>query len=75
MKMTNMTALEWFLRHVNIGGVKQGHGLNIDEVKEQALELEKQQIIDAFQYKFLHPYVENEPEQYYNQTYKPSNQQ
>jgi hypothetical protein len=39
---------------------------------EQALEIEKQQIKDAFQYKFLHPYVENEPEQYYNETYKPS---
>lgn len=37
---------------------------------EQALEMEKQQIIDAFQYKFFHPYVENEPEIYYNETYK-----
>jgi hypothetical protein len=47
-----------------------------DEVREiiqQALEIEKQQIKDAFQYKFLHPYVENEPEQYYNETYKKDN--
>ncbi len=67
MKMTNMTALEWFLRHVNIGGVKQGHGLNIDEVKEQALELEKQQIIDAANYGKLY---QIDAEKYYDRTYK-----
>jgi hypothetical protein len=37
---------------------------------QQANELFEQQIIDAFQYKFFHPYVENEPETYYNETYK-----
>jgi hypothetical protein len=37
---------------------------------EQAKEMEKQQIENAFQYKFFHPYVENEPETYYNETYK-----
>ncbi len=72
-----MTALEWFLRHVNIGGVKQGHGLSIDEVKEQALEMEKQQIIDAhgddrsyLQDDGSHKTINGE--QYYNETYKPS---
>jgi hypothetical protein len=37
---------------------------------QQANELFEQQIKDAFQYKFFHPYVDNEPEQYYNETYK-----
>ena len=64
-----MTAVEWFLRHVNIGGVKQGHGLNIDEVKEQALEMEKQQILKAYDkgYDDVDVY---QPEQYNNEIYK-----
>jgi hypothetical protein len=60
-----MTALKWFLSQ------KMSLTLeDFDDIIEQALEMEKQQIKDAFQYKFLHPYVENEPEQYYNETYK-----
>ena len=60
-----MTALKWFLSQ------KMSLTLeDFDDIIEQALEMEKQQIKDAFQYKFLHPYMENEPEQYYNETYK-----
>ena len=60
-----MTALEWLLDQWPILESK----IPI-RILEEALEMEKQQIKDAFQYKFFHPYVENEPEQYYNETYK-----
>ncbi len=63
-----MTALEWLLDQWPILESK----IPI-RILEEALEMEKQQIKDAFQYKFLHPYVENEPEQYYNETYKKDN--
>jgi hypothetical protein len=59
-----MTAVEWLLEKY-----KSQNTLLFSDDFEQALEMEKQQIKDAFQYKFLHPYVENEPEQYYNETY------
>jgi hypothetical protein len=62
-----MTAIEWFLSQKMALTSEE-----FDDIIQQAIEMEKQQIIDAFQYKFFHPYVENEPEQYYNQTYKPS---
>lgn len=59
-----MTAVEWLVvQIINEKGL-------VDLDIQAALEMEKQQIIDAFQYKFFHPYVENEPEQYYNETYK-----
>jgi hypothetical protein len=61
-----MTAVEWLVvQIINEKGL-------VDLDIQAALEMEKQQIIDAFQYKFFHPYVENEPETYYNETYKPS---
>ena len=66
-----MTAVEWFLRHVNIGGVKQGHGLSIDEVKEQALEMEKQQHEETFEAGYGDLYTSFE--QYYSETYKKDN--
>jgi hypothetical protein len=64
-----MTAVEWLIKELFTK-----HSLNqqIIDTFEHAKEMEKQQIVDAFQYKFFHPYVENEPETYYNETYKPS---
>jgi hypothetical protein len=50
----------------------------LNEIYEQALELEKQQIIDAFNAGvnsedfFCPPFEISESEQYYNETYKPS---
>jgi hypothetical protein len=64
-----MTAVEWLLNEIDM----QYPHINIrwkQFMIEQAFEMEKQQIMDAFQYKFFHPYVENEPEQYYDETYK-----
>jgi len=66
--MPKQTAVEWLVQEANL---LENNGWILPLI-EQALELEKQQIIDAFQYKFFHPYVENEPETYYNETYKPS---
>ena len=67
-----MTAVEWLIEQI-IKYDLVPQGTNPDNVLfHKALEMEKQQIMDAFQYKFFHPYVENEPEQYYNETYKPS---
>jgi hypothetical protein len=64
------TAVEWFLTELE--KMQYFIGNDMLEAYKQAKELEKQQIIDAFQYKFFHPYAENEPEIYYNETYKPS---
>ena len=71
-----MTAVEWFLRHVNIGGVKQGHGLSIDEVKEQAKEMEKQQIIGSYErgWDIGALDIDCNSEKYYSETYKKDNQ-
>ena len=38
------TALDWLLININIAGVSSGSGLNIDEIKEKAKEMEKQQL-------------------------------
>ena len=61
-----MTAVEFLIEQFKIPNSDS----YISETFKQALEMEKEQIKDAFQYKFFHPYVENEPEQYYNETYK-----
>ncbi len=66
-----MTAVEFLINEIDMQYPK----INIRwkfAMIDQALEMEKQQIMEAFQYKFFHPYVENEPETYYNETYKPS---
>jgi len=60
-----MTAVEYLVQQI-FGE----HTEAWQEEIQQVLEMEKQQIIDAFQYKFFHPYVENEPEIYYDETYK-----
>jgi hypothetical protein len=64
--LNNMTAVEFLAKQLIPKALTAEQYYHI----EQALEMEKQQIIDAFQYKFFHPYVENEPEIYYNETYK-----
>jgi hypothetical protein len=67
--MTKMTAVEWLVQQIDnkdMGEIPMW----VYDLCYDAQEMEKEQIIDAFQYKFLHPYVENEPETYYNETYK-----
>jgi hypothetical protein len=62
-----MTAVEWLYEKL---WIQSNYELLSNEIFEQALELEKHQIMEAFQYKFFHPYAENEPEIYYDETYK-----
>jgi hypothetical protein len=65
-----MTAVEWLIDELTDNGIDY---LDLAyEIIEKAKEMEKEQIKDAFQYKFFHPYAENEPEIYYDETYKPS---
>jgi len=63
-----MTAVEWLVEQFETIVFYSEEAK--ENTIEKAKEMEKQQIKDAFQYKFFHPYVENEPEQYYNETYK-----
>jgi hypothetical protein len=58
-----MTAVEWLA--IYLKGITS---LNCDEVIEQAKEMEKQQIIDAYKFGIADEYVIGS-EQYYNQTY------
>jgi hypothetical protein len=67
-----MTAVEWLIENIPDLGkyIPFGVSIELHAKFQQALEMEKQHIMEAFQYKFFHPYVENEPEQYYDETYK-----
>jgi hypothetical protein len=67
-----MTAVEWLIENIPDLGkyIPLGVSIELHAKFHQANELFEQQIKDAFQYKFFHPYVENEPEIYYNETYK-----
>lgn len=48
MEENKQTAVEWLLLNINIAGVPQGTGLNIDEVIDKAKEMEKEQTIEAW---------------------------
>jgi hypothetical protein len=63
------TAVEWLIQQIcgeHTGAWK--------EVFQQALEMEKQQIIDAYEYSYAVASFKTgtTSEQYYNETYKPS---
>jgi hypothetical protein len=58
-----MTAVEWLA--IYLKGITS---LNCDEVIEQAKEMEKQQIKDAYKFGISDEYVIG-AEQYYNQTF------
>jgi hypothetical protein len=60
-----MTAVEWLMLEKALVGYID------DEMVQQALEMEKQQIINAFKHGELPPlFVNFNAEQYYNETYK-----
>ena len=71
-----VTAVEWILQYLK--NVKPNEFCSIEKIKkllEQAKEMEKQQIIDAYkqgQYD-SEPIRETDAEQYYNQTYGKAN--
>ena len=62
------TAVEWLATYLK--GITS---LNCDEIIEQAKEMEKQQIIDAYKFGLSDEYVIGS-EQYYNETYKEDKQ-
>ena len=70
--MKNQTAIEWFIKELNknVNFVPMVHWDAIREIVQKALELEKQQIIDAYE-----DFATNEigelltGQQYYKQTY------
>ena len=66
--MKQMTAVEWLATYLK--GITS---LNCDEIIEQAKEMEKQQIIDAYKFGLSDEYVIGS-EQYYNETYKEDKQ-
>ena len=57
-----MTAVEWFYQRILAKDIK--------EVFEQAKQMEKEQIIDAYHINPLESKWENIGEQYYNETFK-----
>jgi hypothetical protein len=70
------TAVEWLIDELTDNGIDY---LDLAyEIIERAKEIEKQQIIDAFNAGvnsedfFCPPFEISESEQYYNETYKPS---
>jgi hypothetical protein len=61
------TAVDWLVEQLTPAiTLQQKH---IDEIKKQAKEMEKEQIIDGIDYFKKRPYTDIEPEQYYNETY------
>jgi hypothetical protein len=61
-----LTAIEWLVKQLNTHGFVQ---VVTDEEIQQALAMEKEQIIDAYKYGNLSD-VYFKPEQYYNETFK-----
>ena len=83
MKMINMTAVEWLIQQLveldkQLDGRRKNDDatvikLNPTKIYKQALEMEKQQIINAHLTGLLHPLemeATKQAEQYYNETYK-----
>ena len=62
-----MTAVEWLVEQIFFSDQRE----KFEKYIKQALEMEKQQIIDAYD-KGYDDFDFYEPEQYYNATYKPS---
>jgi len=70
--MKNQTAISWLLRELakNMNFVPMIHWHSIGELIEQAKELEKQQIIEAYLEASENPaLIKDDAEDYYKQTY------
>jgi hypothetical protein len=71
--MKNQTAVSWLLKELakNNNFIPIMHWHSIGELIEEAKEMEKQQIMDAFfaGYNYDGGETEENAEQYYNQTY------
>jgi hypothetical protein len=69
MKEKQLTAVEWFAQELYEKFEMKGDGKVFDDLLEQAKEMEKQQIIDAFEL-----WRTGSGEKYYNQTFKQQEQ-
>jgi hypothetical protein len=70
-----MTAVEWLKNEMAIKVLRSGRlSKSVLDLFEQAIELEKQQIIDAYKKGYMFGMQNRNPksEEYYNETYKPS---
>jgi hypothetical protein len=65
------TAVEWFANRISHGGLVSKK--QFDELLEQAKEIEKEQIINAYKAD-LHPCSDEDAEKYYNETFKQQEQ-
>ena len=76
--MKKQTAVEWLIEKLNqcepmYSGIQSNeHKEYLEKLVQQAKEMEKEQIIDAFKEGNLYHgwALKHEPEQYYNKTYK-----
>jgi hypothetical protein len=76
--MEKQTAVEWVIEKLNqcepmYSGIKSNeHKEYLEKLVQQAKEMEKEQITDAFKEGNLYNgwALKHEPEQYYNKTYK-----
>ena len=67
--MSKQSAVEWIQQQVKQQGIT--HYFSLREILEQAKEMEKEQIMEAFKHGELPPlFVNFNAEQYYNETYK-----
>lgn len=68
------TSVEWLLSKIIIAGKVQETELTIDEIIEQAKEMHKQEIIDAYikgrEKHYLDYYPQKHSEEYYQETFK-----
>ena len=67
--MSKQTAIKWLFNKMNT----EEHTISEwDNIREEALKIEKEQIKDAFEEGNLYHgwALKHEPEQYYNETYK-----
>lgn len=76
-----MTAVEWLIQQLVDRQNGRAYGSNLDEIYQQALIMEKQQIIDANIAGLIYPYVPGKPfgleiaeqskaEKYYEEKFK-----
>jgi hypothetical protein len=63
------TAIEWLEKQLDLGLSENG----LKSVINQAKEMEKQQIIDAYYYEPNCDKIKDDGEQYYNETFKKEN--
>lgn len=69
--MAHQTAVEWFAKEINNMNVSREATLFINKLKEQAKQMEKEQIEKAYQQGALDGYEPNygSGEKYYNDTF------